>query len=191
MNDLPTGIRGKFLALGLCVLVLAVIYLAVITPLTALYAGNAEQLQLRQELAQRLQRSAKALPELHAEADAVQGQVSDEDLLLDGDSDSVAAAALQSTVKDLVESAGARLISSEVLPSDKRETLQRVGIHVSFSGNLTLLTTVLQGIQLAHPVILVDNVDIQGADSADQSNGPQKQLAIALDVYGFKPLQGE
>jgi hypothetical protein len=188
MNDLPTGIRGRTLALALCVLAIAVIYLVIVTPLIALYAANAEQLQQRQELAQRLQRSAKALPALRGEADAAQDQASDEDLLLDGDSDSVAAAALQSTVKDLVESAGARLISSEVLPSDKRETLQRVGIHVSFTGNLTLLTTVLQGIQLAHPVILVDNVDIQGADSADQSSGPQKQLAIALDVYGFKPL---
>ena len=188
MNDLPTGIRGKALALGLCVLVVAAIYLAVITPLIALYDTNAEHLQDRQELAQRLQRSAKALPALQDEAAATQDQASDADLLLDGDSDSVAAAALQSTVKDLVESAGARLISSEVLPSDKRETLQRVGIHVSFSGNLTLLTTVLQGIQLAHPVILVDNVDIQGADGADQGSGGQKQLAIALDVYGFKPL---
>ena len=188
MNDLPTGIRGKALALGLCVLVVVAIYLVIITPLVALYAANAEQLQQRQELAQRLQRSAKALPALRDEADAAQDQASDEDLLLDGDSDSVAAAALQSTVKDLVESAGARLISSEVLPSDKHETLQRVGIHVSFTGNLTLLTTVLQGIQLAHPVILVDNVDIQGADGADQGSGSQKQLAIALDVYGFKPL---
>lgn len=188
MNDLPSGVRGKALALGLCVLVLAAIYLIVITPLMALYDANAEYLQERQELAQRLQRSAKALPALQDQADAVHDQVSDADLLLDGDSDSVAAAALQSTVKDIVESAGARLISSEVLSSDKRGTLQRVGIHVSFSGNLTLLTTVLQGIQLAHPVILVDNVDIQGADGADQSSDSQKQLAIALDVYGFKPL---
>ncbi len=188
MNDLPTGIRGKALAVALCVLVIAAVYLLIITPLVALYAANAGQLQQRQELAQRLQRSVKALPALRDEADAAQGQSADEDLLLDGDGDSVAAAALQSTVKDLVENAGARLISSEVLPSDKRETLQRVGIHVSFTGNLTLLTTVLQGIQLAHPVILIDNVDIQGADGADQSSGPQKQLAIALNVYGFKPL---
>jgi general secretion pathway protein M len=188
MNDLPTGARGKALAIALCVLVIAATYLVIVSPLIALYDANAEQLQGRQELAQRLQRSAKALPTLRNEADAAQDQTSDADLLLDGDSDSVAAAALQSNVKDLVESAGAQLISSEVLPSDKRETLQRVGIHVSFTGNLTLLTTVLQGFQLAHPVILVDNVDIQGADGADQSGGPQKQLAIGLDVYGFKPL---
>ncbi len=187
MNDLPTGIRGKVLALGLCVLVVAAIYLAAVAPMVSLYEANAERLQERQELAQRLQRSARALPVLRDEADAAQNQASDENLLLEGDSDSVAAAALQSTVKDVVESAGARLISVEVLTSDKRENLQRVGIHVSFSGNLALLTTVLQGMQLAHPVILVDNVDIQGADSADQG-GSQKQLAIALDVYGFKPL---
>ncbi len=187
MNDLPTGVRGKALALSLCVLVVAAVYLALITPLVSLYEANAERLQERQELAQRLQRAAKSLPVLRDEAGAAQDQASGENLLLDGDSDSVAAAALQSAVKDIVESAGARLISAEVLPSDKRDTLQRVGIHVSFSGNLALLTTVLQGIQLAHPAILVDNADIEGADSADQGGG-QKQLAIALDLYGFKPL---
>lgn len=188
MNDLPTGARGKAVAIGLCILVIAAVYLVIVSPLVSLYEGNAEQLQARLQLEQRLQRSAKALPEASAEADQTQDQESAGDELFDGESDSVAAATLQSTVKDLVEGAGARLISSEVLPSEKRETLQRVGIHVSFNGSLSLLTGVLQGIQLAHPVILVDNVDIHSADGTDQAPGGQKQLAIALDVYGFKPL---
>jgi general secretion pathway protein M len=188
MNDLPTGLRGKVLAVALCFLAVAAAYLVIVVPLVAFYQGNSEQLQERQTLALRLQRSARALPELQDQADAAQDTASDEDILLDGESDTVAAATLQSTVKDLVEGAGARLISSEILPPEKRDTLQRVGVHVSFNGNLSLLTTVLQGIRLAHPVIIVDNVDIHSADGTDQNGASQKQLAIALDVYGFKPL---
>jgi hypothetical protein len=188
MNDLPTGLRGKILAVALCFLAVVAVYVVIVLPTIAFYRGNAERLQDRELMVQRLQRSVRALPELQNEADAAQDAVSDEDILLDGESDTVAAATLQSTVKDLVEGAGARLISSEILSSEKRDTLQRVGVHVSFNGNLSLLTTVLQGIRMAHPVIIVDNVDIHGADGIDQNGGGQKQLAIALDVYGFRPL---
>jgi len=90
----------------LCVLAIAAIYLVIVTPLIRSMQPTPNSYSSGRNWAQLLQRSAKALPALRGEADAAQDQASDEDLLLDGDSDSVAAAALQSTVKDLVESAG-------------------------------------------------------------------------------------
>jgi hypothetical protein len=55
-----------------------------------------------------------------------------------------------------------------------------VGVRIAFAGNLTLLATVLEGVETTRPVLSVGNLDIHTA--ADVEN---HALAIVMDVYGF------
>jgi general secretion pathway protein M len=187
MNNLPDGVRGKILAVGMLLGVLLLIDLVVISPIVGLYDSTAETVQERAALAQRLQNSIRELPRLRKAADALKESSGDQQLLLEGSSDTVAAAMLQSTVKSLIEDGGARLNSAEILPPEKQDPYQKVALRVSFTGDLTLLTAVLRGIETARPVIFVDNVDIRGAGGANQDDGDQS-LTIAFDLYGFRPL---
>jgi general secretion pathway protein M len=187
MNDLPDGTRGKILAVGILLGAIILFYMVLVAPLIGLYDSGAEALQDRADLAQRLQNATRELPRLRQAAEDLKAGAADEQLLLEGDSDTVAAATLQTTVKTLIEDGGARLDSAEILPPEKRDPYQKVGLRVSFTGDLTLLTAVLRGIETARPVIFVDNVDIRGEGGAGQDDGGQA-LTIAFDLYGFRPL---
>jgi hypothetical protein len=188
MNDLPDGVRGKILALGILAAGLLAAYLVLIAPLIGLYSSTEERLRERTELAERLQRTTGDLPRLRKAAAALQAEASDgSNLLLSGPSATVAAASLQTTIKDLIEQGGAELSSAEILPAEKQEPYEKVGLRVSFSGDLALLTTVLRGIETAHPVVFVDNLEIRGAGAADPDDAGQS-LSIAFDLYGFRPL---
>jgi hypothetical protein len=185
MNNLPDGPRGKALALGICFLLAAILYMIFVDPLIALYQSGDERLESREELKQRLQISALELPRLRASAEMTGKQPSKGALLLTGNSPAVAAAELQSAMKEIVETSGAHLNSSEILAPEAADSFQKVGVHVAFSGDLTLLTSVLRGIETSHPAMFVDNVEIRGG--ANQGDDAQT-LAIAFDVYGFRPL---
>lgn len=98
-----------------------------------------------------------------------------------GATDALAAADLQSTLKDLVETGGATLESAQTLPPEALANYRRVGVRVSFSGGLELLTTVLLGVETAKPVLSVGSLEI---NSSDEETG--EDLAIAMDVYGYR-----
>ena len=186
MKNLPEGPRGKALAVAICALIIIAVYLLLVAPLIGAYEKGSDRLQARLDLVQRLQVSARELPKLRATAQEIQNQPNDAKLVLAASSDTVAAAMLQSTLKELVEQNGARLSSAEILPSTTEEQFQRIGIHVSFSGSLTLLTSVLRGIETARPFLFVDNIEIRGGDSTSQKDAAHA-LAITFDLFGFRP----
>jgi len=184
VSGLPEGIAGKALALGICVVLLAIFYLVAVAPLVVVYGDGQQELQERQDMAERLQGTVRDLPRLRALAAQWQQKSSVNDLLLPASSDAVATASLQSTVKALVTQGGSTLTTTEILPSQTEDNLHRVGIHVAFNANLPLLTAVLRGIETAHPRLFVDNLDIHGEGKAG-ADAADPRLAVAFDVYGF------
>jgi general secretion pathway protein M len=192
VNGLPVGLPGKALALGLVALSLGALYLVVVAPLLAFYNGREAVLRDRMELADHLQATVQDLPRLREAAAQLRETASAGDLLLAGSSDAVAAGSLQSLVKELVTKGGAILSSAEILPPQRQDDFQRVGIRVSFSGDLTLLTSVLRGIETSHPILFADNLDIRGngasATGAAGNGRSSPVLVIAFDVYGFRTL---
>jgi hypothetical protein len=91
---LPTGRVGRMLALGITLVLPLVLWEGVAAPLIARYAKRATVLVERRELASHMERLAAAIPELQRRANHVHnGQ--DAALLLNGDTDAIAAAALQ------------------------------------------------------------------------------------------------
>jgi general secretion pathway protein M len=187
VNSLPDGPLGKVLALAIAALLLLAIRVTVIGPLLTLYDGGQQKLQEQLDLVERLKRSAADLPRLRAAVQQWREQAHGDELLLAGSSDTVAAAALQTTLKTLVEQGGAKLSSAEILPPDTVDRFRKVGIRVSFTGELSLLTSVLGGIETAHPIMFLDNLDIRTASKASGDDADQT-LTIALDVYGLRSL---
>jgi hypothetical protein len=185
VNALPEGITGKAAALGIAALAATAIYLALVSPLWAFYQAGAQALELKREMLRRSENAVNDLPRLRALSKRLGDSSRGAGLLLIGSSDSVAAAQLQSTLKDLVETEGAKLTSTTVLPSEIADGFRRVGVRVSFSGDLKLLTAVLQGIEKSHPVMAVSGLELHVA-GAPVDAGEDPNLAVALDIVGFR-----
>ena len=115
MNAWLTGRRGQGLAVGLTLLVLAVVWLGAAAPLQAWYADRAETLMQRQALLQRMQALAASLPALRSAASKATNGAASENMLLEGSSDAVAAADLQEMVQRMAGAAGASLAAVETL----------------------------------------------------------------------------
>src|ERR1700739_2917395 len=92
--SLPTGPRGRALALLFLLLALAIFWFGAVAPLRDLYATRAETLQRQDVLAQRMAGLAAAVPDLTRLARA-QSATAVPIPALQGRTDGVAAAALQ------------------------------------------------------------------------------------------------
>jgi hypothetical protein len=185
MSALPEGTTGKVAALTVLVLLIAAFYFAIVSPVLAFYTANAQALDQRRELVRRYQKAVDDLPRLRASAKERGAAPRGSDLLLAGASDAVAAAALQSNLKDMVEGEGAKITSAAMLTPEPAGDLQRVGVRVAFSGDLQLLTTVLLGIEEARPVLSVGNLELRAAGGS-QDDDENPTLTIALDVFGYR-----
>jgi general secretion pathway protein M len=184
VNGLPEGKAGKTLALGLCVIAMGVVYVAAIAPLLALYADGAQHLQERLAFADRLDASVHDLERLRAVAAQWKEKASAADVTFPAASDAVTAATLQSTMQGFITDGGGVLSSAEILPPQAGGSFQRVGIRVSFTGSLRVLTTVLENTERARPAIFVDNLDVHIAGQGTSADASQA-LAITFDAYGF------
>jgi hypothetical protein len=194
MKRLPEGAAGQVLALLIAALGAAVFYLLIISPVLDFYGEREDSLDQRLAMARRYEALAQQLPALRA-ADKKWRDQEGGELLLDGSSDALASASLQAAMKSLVEEAGAKLSSSEVLQPATDGSFRRVGIRVVFSGDLKLVTTVLRGVETSRPILSVGDFSLRvgggaanAAESDDESAsvGDGGALSVTLDVYGFR-----
>jgi hypothetical protein len=193
IKHLPEGVQGQALALAITALAVMIFYLLIISPVLGFFGEREDQLDQRLAMAARYEALARELPALRA-ADKKWRDQEGGELLLEGNSDALASASLQAAMKSLVEDAGAKLSSSEVLQPAASGNFRRVGIRVAFSGDLKLVTAVLRGVETSRPVLSVGDFSLRSggaasaADSDDDtaSAGDGGQLSVTLDVYGFR-----
>jgi general secretion pathway protein M len=198
LKELPEGARGQVLAVAVAFLGLGLVYLLVVSPVLGFYNDRAEQLDRRVTMASRYEALARQLPALKA-GDKQWRDRSGGEMLLDGTSDALASAALQTVIKGLVDDAGAKLSSSEILAPADEGGFRRVGIRVVFSGDLKLVTAVLHGVETSRPILSVGDFSLHGGsaagggessdsdeDASPAAGGGDGALSVTLDVYGFR-----
>ena len=126
---MPTGRNGRLWALILMLIAVASVYLVVVVPLVNLYAERQSVLQNRRMLLPRLGAAAEELPGLRARASELRAAVGAQKVPLEGTSDGIASANLQSRIEELAASAGATISSTESLPAEVRGGYCRIGLR--------------------------------------------------------------
>jgi general secretion pathway protein M len=182
---LPSGRRGQFLAASLVLLTLGGIYLFVVSPLLDLYSGRAAVLDNRRMLLPRLRATADELPDLRAQVEKLRASAGSRKLTLEGASDAIAAAALQSRIEELAASVGATIGSTESLPAEARSGYRRIGLRYVLSGQYETLVRFLAKLEAATPPLVIDNLHIHGVlrrPGTPAATG----LDAGLDVYGYR-----
>ena len=182
---MPTGRSGRLWALMLTLIALGGTYFLVVTPLLDLYAERQAVLENRRMLLPRLKAAADELPELRARVSELRSAASTRKVTLEGASDAIASANLQSRIEELAASAGATIGSTESLPAEVHGGYRRIGLRYVLSGPYETLVKLLARLESATPPLVIDNLHIHGVlrrPGAPAASG----LDAGLDVYGFR-----
>jgi len=182
---MPTGGSGRALAALLLLVAAASLYLVVAAPLVAWYAERQAVLDDRAALLPRVRAAAAALPGLRDEVSELRAAAGTRRTALDGASDAIASANLQSRVEELAATAGATIGSSESLPAEARGAYRRIGIRFVLSGRYENLVNLLARLDDATPPLVLDNLQIHAA-LRRPGTAQLTALDAALDVYGFR-----
>jgi general secretion pathway protein M len=182
---MPTGRQGRIIALGLVFIALAGVYLLVVSPLLDFYADRAAVIENRRILLPRLSAAADELPGLRAQVEQLRAAAGTRKLTLEGTSDAIAAAALQSRIEELATSVGATIGSTESLPAEARSGYRRIGLRYVLSGPYETLVRFLAKLEAATPPLVIDNLHIHGV-LRRPGTPAAAGLDAGLDVYGYR-----
>jgi hypothetical protein len=181
---LPTGAAGRVLALLLAALAALVLWAAAVAPLMDWHARRAEALAHKQALLTRMQALAASLPEWRQAQARAAAQGPARAALLEGTSDAVAAAALQSLVQAMANRAGATVNSMEILPAEPRGPYRRIAVRVIAEGQWPVLLDLLRAIEDAAPRMLIDGLHLRGPDARTFTDAPP--ISASFSVLGFR-----
>jgi general secretion pathway protein M len=189
---MKNALYQRWLAVGLLLLLLLVFVLAVLTPLIsnglALYDEKNTllfRLQRQQKIFARKDNVAKNLESLKA-------QFLEQSFFSNRDTEALASADLQNTIKTAVTDAGGQLTSTQGLPGKSENDFTRVAVRVRMSCNMETLRTVLHTLEAASPLLIVDQIDVApirnarpNRPNAKAAAEPAAQLNVSFQVISF------
>jgi general secretion pathway protein M len=167
------------------------VYLVVV-PLANFYAERQSVLENRRMLLLRLSAAAEELPALRAPASELRAAACARKVTLEGASNAIASANLQSRIEELAASVGATVSSTEGLPAEVRGGYRRIGLRYVLISSYETLVRLLAKLEAATPPLVIDNLHIQGGLRVYRRGQPAMPglatpaLNAGLDVYGFR-----
>ena len=178
-------------------------YLVVVAPVLDLYSEREATLAQQRMLEPRLRATAAEVPVLRARLAKLREAASTRKITLDGASDAIAAANLQSRIEELAASAGVAISSTEGLPAEPRGLHRRIGLRLAISGPYESIVKLLAAIETSTPPLVLDNLQIHAtlqarallqpqailrSQAALQPAGPpaNSRLDAGFEVYGFR-----
>jgi len=183
---LPEGPRGRLLALGLTVSVLAALWVGGVQPMTDWYAARAEALDQRRALLQRMASLTATLPDLQRQSSGEQAPVAS---LLEGASDAIAGAALQAVVQRMASRAGAELNSMEMLPAEQHGAYRRIGLRVAAAAQWPVLIELLRSTEQGPPRMLIDDLQLRAPPV--ELRVANASISAAFTVVAFRAAAAE
>jgi len=136
-------------------------------------------------LAPRLSAAAAELPELRARLAELQAAAKTRDIVIDGASNAIAAANLQSRPEELAKSVGVTIGSTEGIAAENRGGYRRVGLRLAISGEYEAIIKLLAAIETAAPPLVLSNMQFHGV-LRPTAQAQSSRLDAGVEVYGFR-----
>lgn len=185
VTKLPTGAAGRALALLILSALIGLVYLALIAPLVDLYRSGEAALADRQLMVSKLGHLAAEVPSLRARLTALQTAGAGNEVALDGVSDALASANLQSRLEQLAAANGVTIASTEAIAAEDRGPYRRIGLRVAINGNYDAIVKLLSAIQEAAPPLILANLQLHGLFRAVAVRASYP-LETRFEVYGLR-----
>jgi general secretion pathway protein M len=205
---LPTGSRGRALALALTGLAAVSVWLGVLAPIRDWYDDRAEQLGRQAAMARRMTSLVDGLPALREAASRLYGggvppAGSGPDAapnamptggpptggLLTGATDPLAAASLQQRIDEVASIAGVRVGSEEILPAQTDGDLRAISVRLTMSAPYRSLVAFLLGLARSGTTMVVDELLMRG--SPGRTSGEEPPIDTSLTVTSYRLAKAE
>ena len=175
---------SRIVAVGLLLAVLAAVYRLGIAPVWHAYTGNQEAIAEQQDLLHRYQRLAADSDALAQQLTQLRNRPVSGEGYLQGDSETLVAARLQSRVREVIQTSGGKLTTTQVLSGVDDGGFRRIGVRVTMSADTAQLQKALYSLEGDRPYLFLDNLDVSGEQSRGR-DGRDGALTISFDAYGF------
>jgi general secretion pathway protein M len=166
------------------------------------HVGNLErEIEFLDDQTTRYARLLQTLPRLQAELEQARSNEDVKDFYFDAKTPALAGAQMQREVQQMVKASGGRVVSTQVLTSDKDEQPPKVRVRAQIQGKTEALLAVLYDLEKARPFLFVDQMSVRSTAprTAAKRNPrvrgrqvrrsarrqPQGQLTVRLDVFGY------
>lgn len=178
---------SRALAVALLIGMGAVLHAVIIEPLWSSHRNFQASRASSTELLAKYQQIARAVDALEAELAALQIAQTSQAGYLPGDSSALAAAELQTLVKNIVRSAGEELRSTQILPVKEEAGVTRVAIRVQLPVRIQSLQEVLHTLESGVPFIFIDNVDVRRRKTSRRllNTNEEIYLDVRFDITGY------
>lgn len=185
---LPTGVRGRWVALGLLAIVLALVYQLTLASLWQRYRALAPAIAEQRAQVERYQQLAARAPLLRERLDALRNDPRFNDYLIPGGSGALAAAALQQRLQELAQAQDGRVLSTRVGKPLQDGGFEQVTVNARLQIDLAGLQALLHSLETSSPYLFVRNLNVfrQGGRRPRGTD----LLDVQLDIYGLR-LPGE
>ncbi|MCL2430554.1 MAG: type II secretion system protein GspM [Alphaproteobacteria bacterium] len=180
---LPEGPRGRVLAVGLTALVLAGLWLGVGQPLVQAYGDGADELERRSALASRMAEVAGSLPDMQRALAAQSADLAPAHATLEGTSDALAGAALQSLVESMANSAGGHLTSTDAQAAQQIGAYRRIALRLTVDARWQELMRLVQAIERATPSMFIDDLQIRARPVAAKTREPPLMISFTVEAF--------
>jgi general secretion pathway protein M len=186
MNELIARINPQHAALGLLVLLIALVLAVTTVPIWSLNASYDEQIRRASQQLHQLKHQAAEDELLKPELERLRQKHLASGHALKSTTQAVAAAELQKLVKRLAGSNGAQVQSTQILPSREEEGFSRIGLKVRVRGELTSIVDTFYDIESNDVFLFMDDVSVrQGAVRRARGSTPGAQFDADFELIGY------
>ncbi len=174
-------------ALTLLAFVIGSVYLLAVAPVIEAYRSTNEATQHVFEQLARYGQLSKTYPNRKAQLQRLDRQQASSGIYLAGETDALAAAALQEDVRTKIERNGGKLRSIQILPVKSDGEFKQVSVRVQATATLGSLARILHALESGKPYLFIDNLDVKNRRSRKATKAQQEdpELVVRFDVFGY------
>lgn len=181
--NLPTGRRGRMIALALLAIVTLLLTRFVLQPSIRYYQDSREEVaDMRHEIAQ-LERLLARTPVLKRQAERLALGNSLDVLTLEGDSATLAAADLQEYFQEIARRSALQITSLRVRSAEEPRFGQRLSLEARLQGEIGGLRNLLFSIAHATPYLFIERLSIRSRASRRRNTVQNLDIQINLHAY--------
>ncbi len=177
--------QRQLLAVGILGLILFLVITLTILPLWAVnrhYMNTIDELDSRLQI---LQRTASSSNDLRTRHEQLKRSLAGNRHYLQGSSEALAAANLQSTVKRQASAKQMEVLSTQILPSSEEAGFTRVALKVRMRGTLEDTVQLIHSLETGQPYLFLDNVTIRSLSRRRTVNVAAQMLNVDFELIGY------
>lgn len=185
--------KPRWLAIGIALLLLFLVYLLVFMPIGQLYSDVAEDIDKTEFSLRRYARIAAEKDYWLARIRTLREQGKTAEHFITRDTAALASADLQSRIKATVTGAGGELISTQVIPDHAEDQFIRIAVKVRLTCSTEILRQILHETESSQPILFVEDLNIRPIrlPGGTGRKGPKERLSVDFDVVGYMLVQGQ